>query len=473
MRNHLFETFLLTLIVVAALMGMFFLPKFSFGSTELRRVNILADIEKRNKDCRIIEVEYEDSAITDTMPDKEDTPTVAKPKFIDTIPTGMVAIEEYADSTGNRREMDKFYRALSHASERNVRIAYFGDSYIEGDILTQDLRHMFQERFGGKGVGFVDIMSPTAGFRQTVVQHATGWSAYNANDTKEKGFIASKQGINGRYFIPAGNASFELMGQRRLYGAQLDTMETATVYFTPSGGLHLHVSVNGTEHYTLFSDNDTIGGIPERIEAQSVDGQIHRFVMSVEDEGNSRFYGVAFENKHGVTLDNFSMRGSNGWHISGIPYRTMHRFAQLRPYDLIVLHYGLNVASPKVSDYNYYTRRLAKTINGLKSAYPEASILVVGVGDRDAKDEYGELHTMDGVRELLRCQRKMSADTKVAFWSLYDAMGGDGSMARMVEKKQANLDYTHINFAGGRHIARLLFDVLMNGKENYDKREGL
>jgi hypothetical protein len=58
----------------------------------------------------------------------------------------------------------------------------------------------------------------------------------------------------------------------------------------------------------------------------------------------------------------------------------------------------------------------------------------------------------------------------VAFWNLYEAMGGDGSLAKMTEKKQANLDYTHINFAGGRHLAELMFDVLMNGKSNYDNR---
>ena len=40
----------------------------------------------------------------------------------------------------------------------------------------------------------------------------------------------------------------------------------------------------------------------------------------------------------------------------------------------------------------------------------------------------------------------------------------------MTEKKQANLDYTHINFAGGRYLAGLLFDVLMNGRENYENR---
>lgn len=393
--------------------------------------------------------------------------------YVDDVPQGMVPIEDRMDSVGLDREMDKFYRALSCSAERNVRIAYFGDSYIEGDILTQDLRHLFQERFGGKGVGFVDIMSPTAGFRQTVLQSASGWTAYNANDVKGHGFDAGRQGVNGRYFIPSGNAALELRGQTRVYGAELDTMETATVYFTSCGGLQISVSVNGAERYTLFEDCDTTDEHQDYVKAKSVNGRIGRFNMSVEGGYSARFYGVALEDKCGVILDNFSMRGSNGWHISGIPYGTMRRFAQLRPYDLIILHYGLNVASPKMSDYSYYTKRFVKTVNHLKSVYPEASILVIGVGDRDAKDEYGELHTMKGVKELLYYQRKMAAEMHVAFWNLYDAMGGDGSMARMAEKKQANLDYTHINFAGGKHIARLLFDVMMNGKENFDKREGL
>ena len=65
----------------------------------------------------------------------------------------------------------------------------------------------------------------------------------------------------------------------------------------------------------------------------------------------------------------------------------------------------------------------------------------------------------------------MASDHRVAFWNLYEAMGGDGSIARMKEKKQANLDYTHINFDGGKYVAKLLFDVLVNGKDNYNKRE--
>ena len=145
-------------------------------------------------------------------------------------------------------------------------------------------------------------------------------------------------------------------------------------------------------------------------------------------------------------------------------------FSRVRSYDLIVLHYGLNVANENQKNYASYASQMKKVIKHLKTAFPHTSILVVSVADRDAKAPDGQMHTMDGVRELLSYERKMASDSKVAFWNLYQAMGGDGSIAKMVEKEQANLDYTHINFAGGRHLADLLFEVLMQGKENYDSR---
>ena len=158
---------------------------------------------------------------------------------------------------------------------------------------------------------------------------------------------------------------------------------------------------------------------------------------------------------------------------SHCPQKTLADFAKRRPYDLIIVHFGLNVANSKQKDYSYYTDRMANSIAHLKAQFPNASILVIGVGDREEKDVDGNLHTMPGVRELISYQRKMAADKKVAFWNLYEAMGGDGSISLMVTHKQANLDYTHINFAGGKKLARILYDVLMNGKENYDRKKSM
>ena len=64
--------------------------------------------------------------------------------------------------------------------------------------------------------------------------------------------------------------------------------------------------------------------------------------------------------------------------------------------------------------------------------------------------------------------------TGIAYWNLFEAMGGEGSIQKMVKANpsQANRDYTHINFKGGKHLATLLYETLVYGKEQYDKRMG-
>lgn len=512
MKNNVFKTFLLTLLVIVALLGLFFVPRLQIGDTLLRRVNILSDIQQRDSTGRILAEVKADSleGIVEEQLDLEAV-QVEDINYQDSIPDGMTAIEDFASTDGLVREMDKFYRALDEASVRSVRIAYFGDSFIEGDILTADLRNMFQTRYGGNGVGWVDITSISEGFRQTVLHSHGGWAEHNANDGKGKAFNSELQSIAGHYYLPARTGSLSLRGQSRVYGDKLQSADRAIIYFSEGDNLSLTVRLNDGETQTLrgsgtmpdnpepaydivYQPTDSIdeitgetimtpvrvkkdvpvqtsdAGAEATVEAEELNGPVMKLDMKAH--GSGRFYAVSLEGHTGITLDNHSMRGGNGWYLSTVPERTMQRFAQLRPYDLIIIHYGLNVASPKSKDYKYYTDRLAPAVRLLQKCYPQASILIVGVSDRDQRSSDGQLHTMAGICELNSYQRRLASDQHIAFWNLYEAMGGDGSMARMKEEKQANLDYTHINFAGGRHIAQIFFDVLMNGKENYDHRHG-
>ena len=501
MKNRLWQTFLLTFIVVVVLLGLFYLPRIRVFDTDLRRVNILSDVQRRNKDGKIY-AEIKADSLDGLVEQSLDSAAVkvAEVAYQDYVPEGMTATEDFADMQGVNREMDIFYSALDEASHRPVRIAYFGDSYIEGDIITMDLRAMLQQKYGGRGVGFVEINCVASDFRQSITTKRTSWNSFYANE-RGKGFKSSLQSVAGSYFIPNGKATYELRGTKKYYTNLLDTAEVATVFFTSGTGLNIDYTINGGDTHTLFSngtpvepetyeelieeiDSDSVvhyktvtRQIPQEqtannhIMAKSATGRIGRFGITVTGGGSSRFYGVSLDGHHGISVDNFSMRGSGGQHLLQVPQETLRSFASVRPYDLIILHFGLNVASPKQKDYSGYASQMGKVIDRMKDAYPNAAILVVSIGDRDTRGTDGQMHTMDGVKELVAYQRKMASDHHVAFWNLYEAMGGDGSLARMTENKQANKDYTHINFAGGKHLATLLYDVLMNGKDNYDNRE--
>ena len=95
-------------------------------------------------------------------------------------------IEDYSvGHTGLRR----FFAALNGIPTlgRPVRVAFLGDSFIEGDILTADFRNRMQERFGGRGVGFVPVASQVEQFRPTIRQRSKGWTTRSIlSDRKHK-----------------------------------------------------------------------------------------------------------------------------------------------------------------------------------------------------------------------------------------------------------------------------------------------
>lgn len=449
-KNYLRYVAWLMLLVMGGLGLLYFMPSLEIGNHTMRRVDLLADIRVPVDEA----VDEPDSLL---LP-----PVKVKPAFRDTCPQGKTCIEDYSDST--MRGMRSFYEALREVEERPVRIAYFGDSFIEADILTADLREMLQTRFGGCGVGFVPVTSTTNGFRPTVRHSFSGWSSHSVTDTVY--FDHSKQGVSGHYFIPHTGATVELRGQRK-YASRLDTCRQATLFFLNRGEARISVQVNkeAPESYAFESS--------ARLQQLKVDGRIGRVKWTVEHADSTLFYGMTMDGQTGIQLDNFSLRGTSGLHLRSVPRQMMEAFNRLRPYDLIILQYGLNAATPKGRNYDKYMAGMRTSLQHVKAAFPQASILVVSVGDRDYRTETGDLRTMSGIKNMVRYQQNLAAEERVAFWNLWEAMGGEGSMATLVHATPAlaNHDYTHINFKGGRHLAALLYDALLYGSEQYERRK--
>lgn len=316
---------------------------------------------------------------------------------------------------------------------------------------------MLQSRFGGSGVGFVDIASPTAGFRISVRTTSKGWASYAVTD--KSGFDANRQGINERYFVPRGNGQVTLEGNGAMKTMHQDAWEVTTLYFrAPSRAVVTGRLDDGADQ------TFTIGGSSE-VQQVQLAGRAEKAFWSVP-EGAGVFFGVGLESRQGITVDNFSMRGNSGMTLSKVPENTLMQFAAVRPYDLIVLQFGLNVANNKQSDYSGYEKEMENVIRKLARAFPKTSILIVGVGDRGERKN-GSIVTMGGIKALGRYQQQMAFKTGCAFWNLYQGMGGSGSIVKMADAKpaMANKDYTHINSKGGQFVAQRLFDALMHGYE--------
>ena len=133
-----------------------------------------------------------------------------------------------------------------------------------------------------------------------------------------------------------------------------------------------------------------------------------------------------------------SLRGSSGLSLRSVPVWMMREFNEQRPYDLIILQYGLNVATERGRNYDKYIAGMQTTVQHLKEAFPQAAILIVSVGDRDYKTEEGELRTMPGIKNLVRYQQNLAADEAVAFWNMFEKATASS------DRKSTRLNSSHI-----------------------------
>ena len=439
-RNYLKYSVMSTFGLILCLGLLYLIPEFDLGSFHFRRINILSDIIHKEP---VKLVAHTDSTM------------MVRPVYVDTCKRGVTCIEDYSpDSAG----MYTYLAALDSADHKIVRIAYFADSYVEGDIMLEPFRDSMQCIYGGSGVGFVPITSEVAGFRQSIIHTFNNWQTYSIVGDRSN---EHPLGVAGLSFvsIPGNEVTYKAPNHRHL-----NSFPTAQLFYKKC--IDCAVIRNETDTLPL-SGTDAVNTILLGKNERSLK-------LSINSKDSVDLYGMSFEDTKGIVVDNFSIRGNSGTGLNYVSEDMYRNFGTIHPYELIVLSYGLNVANEKAQNYNGYAKSMTRVIQRIRKAFPESSILLVGCSDRGANVD-GDYKTMPMLKELVDVQRKVAADNGVCFWNLFEAMGGDSTMVRWVDMKPAlaNKDYTHLTFRGGRKVADILIGTLLYEKEKYDRKKKL
>ena len=386
-----------------------------------------------------------------------------KADYSDILPADslITSIEEFRGEEFDT-PMHRLYEKLLAGSDP-VRVAFMGDSFVEGDILTADLRELLQDTFHGGGVGYVPVASPFTGFRQTVKTTSKGWTPYNimqrkntpepyVNDYFVSGWVArASDGASTRW---------DMVDKRR----HLMECNRARLLFISREPSKIILTLNdGEEREFEFDGSDVVRQIVVEEE------QIRSLEMRVAS-GAAGFTGIGadFDSTSGIAVDNFSVRSNNGQAMFWSSASVNAQIHSMRPYDLVILQYGLNIMQADRHNYSLYGEQVEKMVRYVESCFPGAAVLVMGVSDRSQRNEQG-IVPMTAAIDLSRAQREAAERCGVAFWSTYDAMQRLGGMTAFVENGWAGKDYTHINYAGGREIARQLYYALLQGAESYSE----
>lgn len=462
-------------ITMFVCLALYMLPDTILGY-KIKKVDLLSDLRIKDDSVSIDQLKRKlaiaDSLLTDSINKARLALSAETDSFSialrDSLYKAMQSSWSAADSQGVRLEdfslghvgLKRFYAALKNAQERRgqVRIAFMGDSFIEGDIMVADFRNAMQQKFGGRGVGFVPIASSVSQYRPTVEHHFGGWNTFSLLTDKSK-----KYTLPGMVFEAqeGANANFRTVNRY----ATLREVSALKLVYEQNANSQVQLVSNSSAD-TAYQDLPATNTVTQRTWTGHFTNASFRFNRT---EG-LRVLGVSMEDTTGVVVDNYSLRGNSGLILEQMDPSRCEALNAIRRYDLIVLQYGLNVVSDEMLHYGWYRQRMVQVIKHVQRCFPNADILLLGVSDRSRQEE-GTFKTMPAVLALLHAQRQIAQQAGVCFWNVFGAMGGENSMVRYVDNNWASKDYTHLSFRGGKEIGMSLFKAVLIEKQFYDEAE--
>ncbi len=356
---------------------------------------------------------------------------------------GSVAIENYSSGP----ILPNLRQALAEASQRTVRIAVIGDSYIEGDIFCSHLRDILQQRYGGSGVGFMAAHIDFPGFRQTVNQSSKGWAMHDIRSISRRDTLRTLSGDYAR----ADSFATTSFSARSKFPTTKSWDKTTFLFLTHRRGSISYTGAEGVKQKFDITPSDNVQAI-------SIDGPTTKSTFSVSVPGIVSL-GTYLDASAGVQLDCMSIRGNSGLATGRINPALCRQMAQWADYDLIIVEFGMNVLSAGQTDYTPYMQNMVKAITHLQTCYPHADILIMGVGDRGVKTGT-EVTSLPTLPAMIDAQRETARRSGTYFWDTRAAMGGDKAVVEWRKRKLINADYIHLNHDGGGELATL-FDIAL------------
>jgi lysophospholipase L1-like esterase len=361
-----------------------------------------------------------------------------------------------------RGAMRPFYEALARTARKEpgavTRISHFGDSATAPDKITAVTRLLLQRRFGDAGLGFVLAAPATRWYAHAgLIYRAANWQVRRITHGNARD---KRYGLGGVRAIGGPDAhTFLALHKGRKVGSAVSRFDVYYLRGPGQGKLRLRVDRAAPQLVSAAAET-----WQDALHTIRVEDGTHRLRLGVE-RGRVSVYGVVLERDGpGVVYDNL---GLVGYYSKRVLFAdAQHLKAQLafRKPDLMVLMYGGNYLAHKFWNPERYERFFARSVAYFRKARPGAACLVISPLDHGEKHE-GVVRTIPKLPSMVAVQRKVALANNCAFYDLFEAMGGKGTMARWVATRPrlAIPDMAHVTRHGARLLGGLVYRALMAG----------
>ena len=365
--------------------------------------------------------------------------------------------------------LDSFYtHLLQLKTNRNntVRLTHIGDSHLQADLFSGKVREQMQLTYGNAGRGLV------VPYKVGCTNEPYTYKTSSNNVWKSKRNIAIADSM------PTG-----------VGGLTLKTEEmNASIQITVGNKPNLNYQFNNV---TLFHEKcfncfdfeitDSCGGATGMVSSlPSADKKFHSEVALLNYENTiglhtrlrtfthpsfTMIYGLVLENSRpGILYNTIGINGAEYRHYNKSLY-FQEQQKVLKP-NLIIISLGTNEAFSRSFDPAIFKSQVDTLITALKINNPQASLLVTIPGDHFRSRKYKN-NNIPIARNVLI---DYCSANNIAYWDLFEIMGGFGSIAKWNAKNLTSKDLLHLNRKGYELQGELLFQAIISGFSKFELR---
>lgn len=365
---------------------------------------------------------------------------------------------------------DNMFQAMEQAKHNQeiIRVLHYGDSQIEMDRISGNLRSYFQKTFGGGGPGLVPVIQTIPSF--AVSQYASGeldlHSSYGegARANGNYGLMAKCYHLTGSAVFGANASSHKETDSR------VKRFSKVTILYNDRTG-NFSATFKDRKHGYTSSCSSTSTGVQS---CKFTLDSGYTTSLQISMQGNADIYGVMLDHGYGVAVDNIPLRGCSGGQFTMITDTLLRACYQQANVGLIILQFGGNSVPAIHSEkaITNYCNNIEKQIKYIKRCYPKATLLFIGPSDMSTRVS-GKLTTYPLLPQLIESLRTTVLRNHVAYWDIYEVMGGENSMVAWVQNGLAGPDYIHFTPVGARKVGTCLANTFASMYDFYRTRQNM
>ncbi len=361
------------------------------------------------------------------------------------------------DNTFYRHFLAKFSRLISEGSGQ-ISVVHIGGSHLQADIYTDRIRSRFQTfqpgNNGGRGFIFPYSVVRTNNPPNYKVSYTGRWSACKNTQEKKKcqlglsGISVTTTDTAASICItfPAGNTVlYDFNRVRIFYLADSLSYDCSVLCQATVTGIER--TTPGCITFALDSYSDSLIFSLEK--TSNIQQSFTLLGISLETDDPGLIYHTAGVN--GAKIPSFLRCSLLPDHLAGLSA------------DLVVLSLGTNDAYTRHFNPEIYRQNYDTLIRSIRTALPEAAILLTVPNDSYLYRRYTNPNT-EKVREVIL---DLGREHHCGVWDFYGIMGGLNSIIVWQRFGLAKRDRIHFSRKGYTLIGDLFFNAFLKSYDDY------